>query len=180
MFDQTNRVKAPDGQLLDVSSQSPVMLRSAAGAKGTVVVFLCNHCPFVNHIIDEVVNLARLYIAQAINFVAISPSDINQFPDDAPERMRQYAEECRFPFPYLYDENQAISRAFGAMCTPDFYVLDSQWSYFYHGQFDHARPANTIPVTGEDLKNAVESLLNGLPLSSKPHSSVGCPIRWKM
>lgn len=171
--------KAPDGVLYNVINQKQIRLSLAAGEKGTVIAFICNHCPFVNHVIQEVVRIAHHYAKEGINFIAISPSDVMQFPKDNPTLMNAYAEENAFPFPYFYDEHQEITRAFGVNCTPDFYVLDGGWYHYYRGQFDDARPANTIAVTGSDLCEAVDSLLQGQPLEWKPTPSMGCIVRWK-
>ncbi|KAB2835908.1 MAG: thioredoxin family protein [Caedimonadaceae bacterium] len=172
-------IKAPDGILYDVINQKHLQLSLAAGQKGTVIAFICNHCPFVNHIIQVVVNLAHYYAKEGINFIAISSSDILQFPHDNPILMKTYADENAFPFPYLYDEHQKIARAFDVHCTPDFYVLDGGWHHYYRGQFDEARPANTIAVTGADLSAALDMLIQGDVLNWKPVPSIGCIIRWK-
>lgn len=173
------RVRAPDGALYDVTSQKILKMSSLSGSNGTVIAFLCNHCPFVNHIIHQVALLGMSYAARGVNFLAISPSDAIQFPKDSPDQMRAFATEFKFPFPYFYDEAQSLSKSFGVTCTPDFYVLDPEWKIFYHGQFDESRPANTIPVTGNDLTQAIDNLIDGEEYLIKPTPSVGCLVRWK-
>jgi len=173
------RTKGPDGALYDVISKKIIKLSSVSGANGTMIAFICNHCPFVNHIIHHVAFLAKSYVSRGINFLAISPSDAIQFPKDSPDQMRAFAKEFEFPFPYFYDETQSLSKSFGVSCTPDFYVMDPDWKIFYHGQFDESRPANTILVTGNDLTKAIDSLIEGEEYLVKPKPSVGCLVRWK-
>lgn len=173
------RAGAPDGALHDVISQKNLKMSSVKGTKGTVIAFLCNHCPFVSHIIHQVAFLGMSYAKQGVNFLAISPSDALQFPKDSPDHMRAFAQEYKLSFPYFYDESQSLSKLFGVTCTPDFYVLDSDWRIFYHGQFDESRPGNTIPVTGDNLTRAIDCLINGEDYLVKPTPSVGCLVRWK-
>jgi len=149
------------------------------GEKGTVVMFICNHCPFVKHINDQLVHLAQDYISNGISFIAISSNDVANYPEDAPELMAEQAKNLHYPFPYLYDESQAIAKAYDAACTPDFYLFDANLRTTYHGQLDDSRPGNGIPVSGKDLRAAIDALLlNKAPLSEQK-VSIGCGIKWK-
>ena len=143
-------------------------------------MFICNHCPFVVHIREELVKLANDYQSKGIGFVAISSNDVVKYPDDAPEKMKILAEDVNFPFPYLYDESQEVAKAYEAACTPDFNVFDWHDRCVYRGQLDDSRPGNEIPVTGKDLRNVLEGLLQGQNEFPNQIPSVGCNIKWKM
>lgn len=147
--------------------------------KATVVAFICNHCPFVIHILDEFLQLAREYRDKGIGFVAISSNSVESHPQDGPDKMKELAREKNFPFPYLYDESQEVAKAFGATCTPDIFVYDSQNKLAYRGQFDDSRPGNDKPVNGADLRAALDSLLEGKAPGPEQRPSIGCNIKWK-
>jgi len=171
--------KAPDFTLINTVTNQNVSLQQAKGKNGTVIMFICNHCPFVIHVNDALVKLANDYQEKGINFIAISANDVENYPQDAPELMKELAEKLHYPFPYLYDETQKVAKAYDAACTPDFYVFDADLQSVYHGQLDNARPGNEKPVTGKDIRQALDNLLaNKSPLENqKP--SVGCGIKWK-
>jgi peroxiredoxin len=171
--------KAPQFKLLDTISQSTHGLDELKGPKGTVVVFICNHCPFVLHVIPKLVQVAKDYFLKEINFVAISSNDIVKYPQDSPERMTEFARNQEFPFPYLYDPTQEVAKAYDAACTPDLYLFDADLRLAYRGQFDGSRPGSTLPVTGKDLQNAMDALLDGRPIDPVQKPSMGCNIKWK-
>ncbi len=172
--------KAPDFQLLDTVSGRQLSLDNIHGEKGTVVMFICNHCPYVIHVQDEVLKLAREYQAKGISFVAISSNDVLNYPDDAPEKMKAKAVEKNFPFPYLYDETQEVAKAYQAECTPDFYLFDKELKCVYRGRLDESTPRNGLPLTGNDLRNALEATLVGDMIKEDiQFPSMGCNIKWK-
>ncbi len=150
-----------------------------AGKKATVVMFICNHCPYVIHVNPEIVRLAAEYRAKDVAFVAISSNDATKYPDDAPDKMKVKAIELGYPFPYLYDESQDVARAYDAACTPDFYVFDSNALLAYRGQLDASRPKSDIPLSGADLRAALDAVLNGRQPSAQQQPSAGCNIKWK-
>ncbi len=170
---------APDFNLIDVISNKKVSLQEAKGKKGTVVMFICNHCPYVIHVNSELVNVANEYIEKGIGFIAISSNDVEKYPQDSPELMEQLAKRLQYPFPYLYDETQEVAKAYDAACTPDFYVFDAELKATYHGQLDNSRPGNGLSLTGEDIRKALSAILeDNTPLEAqKP--SMGCNIKWK-
>jgi peroxiredoxin len=171
---------APEFLLPDTVSGLTYRYADLRGTHGTVVVFICNHCPFVIHIIDELVKVANDYGNRGIGFIAISANDVTNYPDDHPDKMKTFALEHGFTFPYLYDEPQEVARAYDAACTPDFNVFDASDRCVYRGQFDGARPGNEVPVTGMDLRNALDVLLRGeTPPADGQLPSVGCNIKWK-
>jgi len=171
--------KAPDFLLPDTVSGEKRSLKELAGQKGTVIMFICNHCPYVKHVNRELVKLALDYRPKGIGFVAISSNDAVSYPDDAPEKMREHARIEGYPFPYLYDESQEVARAYQAACTPDFYLFDQELACFYRGQLDGSRPKNDVPVTGKDLRKALEALLHGEAPPPNQLPSIGCNIKWK-
>ena len=171
--------KAPDFNLHDVVSGKVLNLSDLKSDKATVVMFICNHCPFVKHIIKEVINVANQYIPKGISFIAINSNDVEDYPEDSPANMKKLAGDLKFPFPYLYDETQEIAKAYDAACTPDFFVFDQSLSCVYRGQFDDSRPGNKIPVTGKDLKASLDSIISGEPVPQDQKPSVGCNIKWK-
>jgi len=171
--------KAPDFSLQDVVSGKVLNLSDLKSNKATVIMFICNHCPFVKHIIKELINVANQYTPKGISFIAINSNDVEDYPEDSPPNMKKLAEELMFPFPYLYDETQEIAKAYDAACTPDFYVFDQSLSCVYRGQFDDSRPGNQIPVTGKDLKAALDSIISGEPVPQDQKPSIGCNIKWK-
>ncbi|NJB37479.1 thioredoxin family protein [Croceivirga sp. JEA036] len=171
--------KAPDFSLLDTLSGSVLELDQLKGEKGTVVLFICNHCPFVIHVNPILVTLANIYQEKGINFIAISSNDVENYPQDAPELMTKVAKEENYPFPYLYDETQEVAKAYDAACTPDLYLFDQNLALVYRGQLDDSRPQNGIPLTGQDLKAAMDALLSGVAITAVQKPSLGCNIKWK-
>ena len=171
--------QAPDFRLPDVISGQTVSLESFAGKSGLLVMFICRHCPYVKHVQGELARLGRDY--QSLNFgiVAITSNDVEHYPEDAPESIKSMAQELGFTFPFCYDESQAVAKAYGASCTPDFFLFDSDRKLVYRGQLDDSRPANALPVTGRDLRAALDALLAGQPVSQEQKPSLGCNIKWK-
>lgn len=149
------------------------------GKKGTLVMFICNHCPFVHHVIKEVVRIANDYRVQGIGFVAISSNDIINYPQDSPESMTEFAFENNFEFPYLYDQTQEVAKAYDAACTPDFFLFDNQNKLVYRGQLDDSRPGNGISISGNDLRGAIDSLIYNRVINPNQKPSIGCNIKWK-
>jgi peroxiredoxin len=172
-------VEAPDFTLPDTVSGKNIRLADIKSDKATVVMFLCNHCPYVIHVNPEIVRLANEYIKKGVSFVAISSNDAVKYPEDSPEKMKELALRLGYPFPYLYDETQEAARAYDAACTPDFYVFDRQLTLVYRGRLDGSRPKNDIPLTGEDLRAALDAVLAGQEVSPVQYPSGGCNIKWK-
>jgi peroxiredoxin len=170
--------KASDFNLPDTKGKS-VLLSNYKEAEALLVIFMCNHCPFVKHVIDELVKLIKQYQQKGVAVVGINSNDIENFPEDKPEMMAKVAKEKGFTFPYLYDETQNVAKAYMAACTPDFFLFDKGRRLVYRGQMDDSRPGNNIPVTGEDLRTALDAVLEGkeVPVEQKP--SMGCNIKWK-
>ena len=168
----------PAFELPDTVTGKRVSSTSLAG-KPSVVFFICNHCPYVKHIRAGIADFGRFCQERGVGFVAISSNDVVTYPADSPEAMAVEAREAGYVFPYLYDESQAVARAFEAACTPDLYIFDAQQKLAYRGQFDAARPKNTEPVTGRDARAAVEALLAGRAPSADQIPSIGCGIKWK-
>ena len=148
-------------------------------AKGSVIMFICNHCPYVKHVNQELVHLANDYIPKGVQFVAISSNDAINYPEDGPDKMKKVAAELGYPFPYLYDESQQTAKDFSAACTPEFYVFDANQKLVYRGQLDESRPSLEIPVTGKDVRAALDNLLDGKPVHKNQRPSIGCNIKWK-
>ncbi|MBT8321668.1 MAG: thioredoxin family protein [Eudoraea sp.] len=171
--------KAPDFELFDTVSGTSISLNKIKGPQGTVIMFICNHCPFVIHVNEQIIALAKSYQELGIGFAAISSNDIVNYPQDAPELMKETAQRLGYPFPYLYDETQEVARSYDAACTPDFYLFDSSLSLVYRGQLDYSRPGNGIPVSGTDLRNALDHLLRGEKVPEQQKPSIGCNIKWK-
>ncbi len=172
--------KAPDFDLPDTVSGERKTFADIAGPNGTVVMFICNHCPYVLHILDEIVVVARHYQPQGVGFVAISANDVESYPADAPDKMQEIADHRGFSFPYLYDEAQAAAKAYDAACTPDFFVFDGDGKCAYRGQFDDARPGRNTPITGPDLRASIDSILEGDMIPEEAQTpSQGCNIKWK-
>ena len=171
---------APEFNLKDTNSEANYFsFADIKGEKGTLVFFFCNHCPFVHHVIKEVVMIANDYRVQGIGFVAISSNDIINYPQDSPERMTEFAFENNFEFPYLYDETQEVAKAYHAACTPDFFLFDNQNKLVYRGQLDDSRPGNGIPLSGSDLRGAIDSLVYNRTINLNQKPSLGCNIKWK-
>ena len=171
--------KAPQFQLPDVVTAQKISFEDIAGKKGTVVMFICNHCPFVVHVMDELIRLGNDYKNQEIGFVAINSNDVENYPDDSPDKMKALASEKHFPFPYLFDKTQEVAKSYFAACTPDFSVFDADNKCVYRGQLDDSRPGNGLPVTGKDLRNALDRLVAGTPIPADQRPSLGCNIKWK-
>jgi peroxiredoxin len=170
---------APDFALPDAVSGNTVRRDDFKGKKALLVFFICPHCPFVKHIEEGLAALGKDYAQQPIGIVAISSNDALQYPTDSPEGLKQQAETFGFTFPYLYDESQDVAKAFSAACTPDFFLFDDKFSLVYRGQFDASRPGKVIPVTGKDLRAAIDLVLAGKPVPAEQHPSIGCNIKWK-
>lgn len=169
---------APDFSLPNVDGRI-MSLADAAGPRGTIVMFICNHCPFVKHVADQLAALGRDCLGQGVGVVAISANDVSLHPADSPEQMVREAEDRGYVFPYLYDETQEVAKEYHAACTPDFYLFDANRRLVYRGQFDASRPGNEIPVTGGDLRAAITALLAGAPPVADQIPSLGCNIKWK-
>jgi peroxiredoxin len=165
--------------LPDAASGRIVRLEDFAGAPGLLVGFLCNHCPYVKHILDGFIDFAREYGARGLGIVAICSNDASTYPEDAPSEMATLARARAFPFPYLVDESQAVAKAYAAACTPDLFLYGRDGRLVYRGQFDASRPGSKAPVTGQDLRAAADALLAGQPLPAKQIPSTGCSIKWK-
>lgn len=171
--------RAPDFNLIDTVTSELVSLENIRGEKGTVVMFICNHCPYVIHVNKEIVRIANDYRINGFGFVAISSNDVENYPDDSPEKMAISAQKNDYTFPYLYDETQEIAKAYEAACTPDFYLFDAELKLIYRGQLDNSRPENRIQVSGRDLREALDNVLNNSPQHKNQKPSMGCGIKWK-
>ncbi len=171
--------KAPEFSLFDTVSQSILNLSELKGKKGTVIMFICNHCPFVIHVNPELVKIANAYSNKGIRFIAISSNDVIHYPQDGPDKMKIHATAENYPFPYLYDETQKVAVTFNAACTPDFYVFDANLKLTYRGQLDESRPGNGIPLTGHDLRFALDCLIKHKDNINPQKPSIGCNIKWK-
>ena len=169
---------APSFSLPDTAGKV-VSLDDYKGSPALLVVFLCNHCPFVKHVLPQFVELAREYQQRGAGIVGINSNDVSHYPDDAPEKMAELSKAMDFPFPYLYDESQQVARSYGAACTPDFYLFDKDGRLVYRGQMDDSRPGNGRPVNGADLRAAMDAVLAGQPVSDDQKPSIGCNIKWK-
>ena len=170
--------QAPDFSLPDTDGQT-VSLSDFAGSKALLVMFICNHCPFVIHVREELAKLGKDYQAKGVGVVAISSNDVATHPDDSPAKMKQEVANAGYTFPYLYDESQTIAKAYRAACTPDFYVFDGDCKLTYRGQLDESRPNSGIPVTGKDLRAALDAVLEGRSAPEDQLPSMGCNIKWK-
>lgn len=170
---------APDFSLMNTVSNTFISLNNAKGTHGTVITFICNHCPFVIHINPQLVQMAKVYQNKGIGFIAISSNDIENYPEDAPHLMKKIAKELNYCFPYLYDKTQEVARKYDAACTPDFYLFDANLKLVYRGQLDDSRPGNGIPVTANDLRNAMDNLLKGETIDTHQKPSIGCNIKWR-
>ena len=172
--------QAPEFKLLDTISDNYIDLQSIKGEKGTVIMFICNHCPFVVHVNSMLVDIANSYSKRGIGFIAISSNDAETYPQDGPDKMKLHAKNLNYPFPYLYDETQDIAKSYDAACTPDIYVFDEDLKLVYRGQLDDSRPENGILITGNDLKYALDCLLNDKENKMQQKPSIGCNIKWKV
>jgi len=171
--------KAPDFNLPDAVTSKRYSLSELEGEKGTVIMFLSNHCPFVKHVNDEIVRVANDYTVTGFSFIAIMSNNVEAYPEDHPDLMLKAAIKYHYPFPYLYDHTQEVAKAYDAACTPDFYLFNSELKLIYRGQLDNSRPGNGIPANGRDLREALDAVLsnNQVPGPQKP--SIGCNIKWK-
>ncbi len=172
--------QAPDFSLIDPLTQKTIHLERCHGSKATVIMFICNHCPYVKHIASELPALARDYVVQGVQFIAINSNDQDTYPDDSPEHMKTIAKQWGIPFPYLFDPTQDVARAYHATCTPDFFIFDSSLRLVYRGQLDDSRPGNAIPVTGASVRQALDQLLHNQPITTEQKPSMGCNIKWRV
>lgn len=170
---------APDFVLPDVVSGRTISLSAFADKRALLVMFICRHCPFVRHVQNELARIGRDYAGKDIGIVAISSNDAETYPDDLPASLKEMAEDLGFTFPFCYDESQSVAKAYAAACTPDFYVFDRKRRLAYRGQLDDSRPGNNIPVTGRDLRAAMDAVLSGQPAAEDQRASIGCNIKWK-
>jgi peroxiredoxin len=170
--------RAPQFTLTDTVTDKPVSLEQLRGKKGILIMFICNHCPFVKHVNQQISRLGKEYQAKGIGFAAISSNDVLKYPEDAPDLMKKNAEQEGYTFPYLYDATQEVAKAYDAACTPDFYLFNAQLKLVYRGQLDDSRPGNGKPVDGSDLRRAMDALLAGKAISVDQKPSIGCNIKW--
>lgn len=171
--------EAPYFSLIDTITENIFTLNDFKGSKALVVMFICNHCPYVIHVNDQIIQLAKEYSLKGVKFVAISSNDVVNYPADSPEKMHDLGMQLGYPFPYLYDESQEVAKAYDAACTPDFYLFDGTLKLAYRGQLDASRPNSDIPVTGKDLRDALDAVLNNAPVNEFQRPSAGCNIKWK-
>ncbi len=171
--------QATDFSLINTIDGHTVTASTYAHNKPMLVAFICNHCPYVIHVLDSFVTLANQYQQQGVAVIAISANDVTTHPDDAPEKMQQLAIDHDFRFPYCFDESQAVAKAYDAACTPDFYLYNAQHELVYRGRYDASTPGTNTPVTGNNLRAAIEALLHQQPQSQQQHASLGCNIKWK-
>lgn len=170
---------APTFSLFDTVSEETRSLQDLKGKNGTVIMFICNHCPFVIHVNPEITRLAIEYQQKGIGFIAISSNDVDNYPQDAPHLMKIKAKQEGYPFPYLYDTTQKVAKDYNAACTPDFYLFNRQLKLVYRGQLDDSRPGNDLPLNGKDLRNALDNLIAEKVIDSHQKPSIGCNIKWK-
>ncbi len=171
--------KAPQFKLKDTNSNYHYSFEDLKGAKGTLLMFICNHCPFVHHVLSEIIMISNDYRVQGLGVIAISSNDVVKYPQDSPEMMTEFAFQNRIEFPYLYDENQEVAKVLDAACTPDFYLFDNQDRLVYRGQLDDSRPSNGIPLSGSDLRNAIDGVIYNRKIPEPQKPSMGCNIKWK-
>jgi peroxiredoxin len=170
--------KAPDFRLPDVNGKM-VCRDDFIGFPALLVIFMCNHCPYVKHVSDELIRMIHEYKGKGVGVVAISSNDASAYPDDSHRKRAEEASKYGYIFPYLYDESQGVAKAFHAACTPDFFLFDKEFKLVYRGQMDGSRPGNGVPVTGSDLRAALEAVLTGKPVLQEQKGSLGCNIKWK-
>ena len=171
--------KAPSFTLPDTVSGKELSLEGIQSDKATVVMFICNHCPYVIHVNDEIVKMANHYMPQGVSFVAISSNDVENYPVDSPEMMTGFANQSGYKFPYLYDEDQSVAKAYDAACTPDFYVFNGNMELAYRGRMDGSSPGNGVMNDGVDLRDAIQNVMEGNPATAEQVPSMGCNIKWK-
>lgn len=171
--------KAPHFKLRDAVNEKEFSLDELKSDKATVVMFICNHCPYVKHVQKGLVELANDYIPKGVSFIAVNSNDVEKYPEDSPANMKSVALRLGYPYPYLFDETQDAARAYNAACTPDFYVFDAGLKLAYRGQMDDSRPGNGKPVTGKNIREALDKVLKGEPVGEDQVPSIGCNIKWK-
>lgn len=171
--------KLPDFELVNAVDDRTVSARDAMGSRGLLVMFICNHCPYVRHVLPELGRIAADYQPRGIGVVAINSNDVTAYPQDGPPEMKALAQREGWTFPFLFDETQEVARAFQAACTPDFYLFDADGKLVYRGQLDDSRPNSLVPVTGKDLRAAMDALLEGRPIPGDQKPSLGCSIKWR-
>lgn len=171
--------KAPEFSLPDAVSGEVVSLSDVKSDVANLIMFICNHCPYVKHIQDELAKLGKDYSEKGVNVVAISSNDVINYPEDSPEKMKMVASQVGYTFPYLYDETQEVARQYDAACTPDFFLYDGSLELVYRGQLDESRPENGKPVTGKDLRVALDAVIAGDKVSPDQKPSMGCNIKWR-
>lgn len=171
--------KAPEFKLMDTITDHLITLEEIRGDRGTMIMFICNHCPFVKHVNEEIVHIANEYRQLGFGFAGIMSNDIKKYPEDAPEKMKEHATKNQYSFPYLFDGTQEVAKAYDAACTPDFYLFDSDLKLIYHGQMDDSRPGNGIHPNGRDLREAMDAVINNRIVSAIQKPSIGCNIKWK-
>jgi len=172
-------IAAPDFALPDVTTGETISLANFAGKKALLVMFICRHCPYVKHVQQQLAQIGKDYAHKSAGIVAISSNDAVAYPDDAPPRLREMAAELGFTFPFCFDESQDVAKAYGAACTPDLFLFDENRQLVYHGQLDSSRRSNDIPVTGEDLRQAIDQVISGQPVSPNQKPGIGCNIKWR-
>lgn len=170
---------APKFSLADVVTGEKISLETFTEKRALLIMFICNHCPYVQHVKEELAQMGKDYKDKDIAIVAISSNDINSYPDDAPNKLKQMAEELDFAFPYCFDEDQEVAKSYAAACTPDFFLFDKERKLVYRGQLDDSRPGNNQPVTGADLRAAIDAVLTDQPINPNQKPSSGCNIKWK-
>lgn len=171
--------KAPNFKLMDTITGHLISLQDIQGERGTLIMFLCNHCPFVKHVNEEIVRIANEYRQLGFGFAGIMSNDVKKYPEDSPENMKEHAAKHQYSFPYLYDGTQEIAKAYDAACTPDFFLFDDELQLIYRGQLDDSRPGNGIHPNGRDLREAMDSVLNNRKVTKDQKPSIGCNIKWK-
>jgi peroxiredoxin len=171
--------KAPEFELPDVTDGRTVSLPDFESKRALLVMFICRHCPYVKHVREELARLGRDFADSELGIVAISSNDVDEYPEDRPESLAEEAREAGYVFPYLFDESQAVAKAYTAACTPDFFLFDADRALVYRGQLDDSRPSNGLPVTGADLRAAIDAVLSGAPVSEDQRASIGCSIKWR-
>ena len=170
---------APNFKLPNITSGNMVSLDDFKGKKALLVMFICRHCPYVQHVEEEIAKIGQDYQNKDIGIISISANDINLYPQDSPENLREMAQELNLDFPYLYDKSQEIAKAYTAACTPDFFLFDKDRKLVYRGQLDDSRPGNNLPVTGKDLRDVIDAILEDKPINPNQKPSIGCNIKWK-
>lgn len=171
--------EAPKFSLVEPLTGNTRSLDELKSKKATLVMFICNHCPFVRHVNPQLVALAHDYMPKGVSIIAISANDIASYPEDSPQKMAETAKRLGYPFPYLYDETQNVAKAYQAACTPDFFLFDGEMKLAYRGQLDSSRPSNSIPLDGKDLRRAIDAVLAGKKVDERQLPSIGCNIKWK-